>query len=258
MVHWLMTLLIGSYTVQHLTMHLQMARRANLFRRFMSSATSGHGLQLRIRFHEYFHFIVNRYSPCSYRCLGHVVNLGNVAFIDHITKIAAVENVNMIWEFDPSFPNNRVLGSALDVIVAVWTLSIKVCHLSSDMHWFLLAYNFIFSFRSSHLPSVWSASSTSKKNVTSRCPWRSPYPWMSTGVPPTKCLTECWGTSSSNQWYPTDNVSSCWIFSSLQLTSGSVLSPPSTRMDEFWSIFHGLHFRWMRRIGSMFVMCATS
>jgi hypothetical protein len=137
----------------------------------MSSAASGHGLQSRIRFREYFHFIVNRYSPCSYRCLGHVVNLGNVAFIDHITKIAAVENTNAIWEFDPSLPNNRVLGGALDVIAAVRTLSIKVCHLSSDdMHWFLLAYNFTFSSRSSHLPSAWSASSASKKNVTSRRP----------------------------------------------------------------------------------------
>jgi len=29
------------------------------------------------------------------------VNLGNVDVMDHITKIAAVENATAIWEYDP-------------------------------------------------------------------------------------------------------------------------------------------------------------
>ncbi|KIK00082.1 hypothetical protein K443DRAFT_101041, partial [Laccaria amethystina LaAM-08-1] len=35
-------------------------------------------------------------------CLGHVVNLGNVDVMGHITKIAAVENATAIWEYDPT------------------------------------------------------------------------------------------------------------------------------------------------------------
>ena len=59
-------------------------------------------------------------------CLAHVVNLVNVAFMEHVTKLAAVENSQAIWEYDPSLPDNRVLGRGLDVIAAVRTLAIKV------------------------------------------------------------------------------------------------------------------------------------
>jgi len=59
-------------------------------------------------------------------CLGHVVNLGNVDVMGHITKIAAVENATAIWEYDPTREDNRVLGGSLDVIAAIRTLAIKV------------------------------------------------------------------------------------------------------------------------------------
>jgi hypothetical protein len=60
------------------------------------------------------------------RCLEHVVNLANVAVIRHITKLAAVENQTMIWEYDPQLPGNRVLGGSLDVISAIRTVAIKI------------------------------------------------------------------------------------------------------------------------------------
>ncbi|KAH8982299.1 hypothetical protein EDB83DRAFT_2241624, partial [Lactarius deliciosus] len=34
-------------------------------------------------------------------CLGHVVNLGTIDVMGHITKIAAVETTTAIWEYDP-------------------------------------------------------------------------------------------------------------------------------------------------------------
>jgi hypothetical protein len=43
-----------------------------------------------------------------------------------VTKIAAVENATAIWEYDPSLPNNRILGGSLDVIAAVRTIAVKV------------------------------------------------------------------------------------------------------------------------------------
>lgn len=61
---------------------------------------------------------------CS--CLGHVVNLGNVDVMNHITNIAAVENTTAIWEYDPTRDDNCVLGGSLDVIAAIHTLAIKV------------------------------------------------------------------------------------------------------------------------------------
>jgi hypothetical protein len=46
--------------------------------------------------------------------------------MSHITKIAAAENATAIWEYDPTRPDNRVLGGSLDVIAAIRTLAIKV------------------------------------------------------------------------------------------------------------------------------------
>ena len=43
-----------------------------------------------------------------------------------ITKIAAVENANAIWEYDPSLPDNRILEGSLDVIAAIRTIAVKV------------------------------------------------------------------------------------------------------------------------------------
>lgn len=47
----------------------------------------------------------------------------------HITKIAAIETTTAIWEYDPTLPDNRVLGRSLDVIAAIRTIAIKVCHI---------------------------------------------------------------------------------------------------------------------------------
>ena len=58
--------------------------------------------------------------------MAHVVNLGNIDVMKHITKIAVVENTTAIWEYDPSRDDNRVLGGSLDVIAAIRTLAIKV------------------------------------------------------------------------------------------------------------------------------------
>jgi hypothetical protein len=60
------------------------------------------------------------------RCLGQVINLGNVDVMNQITKIASVENATAIWEYDPTLEGNRVLGGSLDVIAAIRTLAIKV------------------------------------------------------------------------------------------------------------------------------------
>ena len=78
---------------------------------------------------SFFIYFLNA-SPCLFyfhrSCLGHVINLGNVDVMGHITKIAAVENATAIWEYDPTQADNRVLGGSLDVIAAIRTLAIKV------------------------------------------------------------------------------------------------------------------------------------
>jgi len=61
-------------------------------------------------------------------CLEHIVNLANIAVMSHITKIAAVETMTAIWEYDPSLPGNWVLGGSLDVIAVIWMIAIKVCY----------------------------------------------------------------------------------------------------------------------------------
>ncbi|KAG6913396.1 hypothetical protein DXG01_007109 [Tephrocybe rancida] len=58
-------------------------------------------------------------------CLGHIVNLGTVDVMSHITKIGNVETVTAIWEFNPSLPNNCVLGGSLNVVSTIHTLTIK-------------------------------------------------------------------------------------------------------------------------------------
>ncbi|KAF8680603.1 hypothetical protein AX14_004549 [Amanita brunnescens Koide BX004] len=59
-------------------------------------------------------------------CLEHVINLATVAVMDSITKVAAIESVQAIWEFDPTLDGNRVLGGSLDVIAAIRTIAIKI------------------------------------------------------------------------------------------------------------------------------------
>lgn len=43
-----------------------------------------------------------------------------------ITKKAAFETSQAIWEYDPADPESRVLGGSLDVIAALRTLSTKI------------------------------------------------------------------------------------------------------------------------------------
>jgi hypothetical protein len=75
---------------------------------------------------SFFYFLLNIFSLSFLRCLEHVVNLANVAVMEHITKIAVVENTNAIWEYDPALPGNRVLEGSLDVVAALRTLVVKV------------------------------------------------------------------------------------------------------------------------------------
>ena len=93
--------------------------------------------------------------------MGHVVNLGNIDVMKHITKIAAVENATAIWEYDPSRDDNRVLGGSLDVIAAIRTIAIKVIlflFISLVIH-----FSFIIRFR--HLDSALRNSRTLRFDV---------------------------------------------------------------------------------------------
>ena len=45
--------------------------------------------------------------------------------MNQITKITAVDNANMIWDYDPALPDNRIEGG-LDRIAALWTVIMKV------------------------------------------------------------------------------------------------------------------------------------
>ena len=60
-----------------------------------------------------------------YRCFAHIINLAVVAFMNRITKIAAVDNANMIWDYDPALPDNCIEGG-LDMIAALRTVITKV------------------------------------------------------------------------------------------------------------------------------------
>jgi hypothetical protein len=46
----------------------------------------------------------------------------------HITKIAAIETTSVIWKYDPSLLDNNMLGGLLNVISAIHTVAIKICH----------------------------------------------------------------------------------------------------------------------------------
>jgi hypothetical protein len=87
-------------------------------------------LRISFRMYDSYFLETTTYRSDSFRCLEHVVNLANVAVMAHITKIAAIENANAIWEYDPELPGNRMLGGSLDVYVvaAIRTLAVKVCH----------------------------------------------------------------------------------------------------------------------------------
>jgi hypothetical protein len=115
--------------------------------------------------------------------LAHVINLGNVDVMSHITKIAAVENATAIWEYDPTRNDNRVLGGSLDVIAAIRTLAIKVKH----------TYNLSASFlikmlRFKHRANALSISIALKCVVGFLTQSRSHYTAMYVGEQHLKCL----------------------------------------------------------------------
>jgi hypothetical protein len=58
--------------------------------------------------------------------LEHVVNLATIDVMSYITKIAAIETRNAIWEYDPMLVDNCVLNGNLDVIATIRTLVTKV------------------------------------------------------------------------------------------------------------------------------------
>ena len=43
-----------------------------------------------------------------------------------ITKVAAIENAQAIWEFNPTLVDNHMLGSSLDVIATIQTIAINM------------------------------------------------------------------------------------------------------------------------------------
>ena len=45
-----------------------------------------------------------------------------------VTKIAAVETSNAMWEYDPNDPSNNVVGGGMDVIAAIQTITTKVSY----------------------------------------------------------------------------------------------------------------------------------
>ena len=112
---------------QHWITPETITRRARKLSAFMLIVVSS-GTVASNSYRMYFFFELVLYLLviilCS--CLAHVVNLGNIAVMTHITKIAAVENATAIWEYDPTRNDNRVLGNSLDVIAAIRTLAIKV------------------------------------------------------------------------------------------------------------------------------------
>ena len=71
------------------------------------------------------------------RCLTHVVNLAIVNVMSHITKLATVETMAAIWEYDPMLPSNCIINGSLDIVAAIRMLAIKVSkwsHLSTSVY----------------------------------------------------------------------------------------------------------------------------
>lgn len=66
------------------------------------------------------------FANCYCRYLAHVSNLATSDTMGMITKKAALETSQAIWEDDPMEPSNRVLGGSLDVIAALCTLATKI------------------------------------------------------------------------------------------------------------------------------------
>lgn len=110
--------------------------------------------------------------------------------MDSITKVAAIESAQAIWEFDPTLDGNRVLGGSLDVIAAIRTIAIKVSDLRSqpsDLIKFTIRVQFP---RFVHPDNVSSISSNYKPAVNSQLHSRSSkFTTIHDGVQPTAWLS---------------------------------------------------------------------
>jgi len=119
--------------------------------------------------------------------LSHVVNLENVDIMQNITKIAAVENAMAIWEYDPTQPDNRVLGGSLDVIAAIHTLAIKV---SVRINFLIFTTLMTFCDLRYKLPDNELNTFTARRYVVDFLkPLKSRYTAISDGEQHSKCLT---------------------------------------------------------------------
>jgi hypothetical protein len=156
----------------------------------MVEGTISSGKHLRISSRTYPFLVVNmcmtELKTELFRCFAHVVNLANVDVMGHITKLAAVETATAIWEYDPSLPNNHVLGGSLDVIASICTIAVKVHafdHDSGYLHYF----SFSFRFR---LPDSESSTSTNFSSSASlHSHLRFPSTAISDGEQHIACLT---------------------------------------------------------------------
>lgn len=54
-----------------------------------------------------------------YRCLEYVNNIAIVAVMKGIMKIATIETTQAMWDYDPTLPDNHMLGGSLDAIMAI-------------------------------------------------------------------------------------------------------------------------------------------
>ena len=95
-----------------------------------------------------------------------MVNLGNIAVMACIMKITAVQMATAIWEYDPSLPQNHMLGGSLDVIAAVQTLAIKVHCLTIPVIRMLNLHILRFNLQANTL----NTSKSFKSNVASKLP----------------------------------------------------------------------------------------
>ena len=69
-------------------------------------------------------------------CLTCVVNLAITDFMNIVMQTAHIETTTAIWEFNPTLPQNWVLGNSLDVIVVIRTLAIKIQALGQRIAYF--------------------------------------------------------------------------------------------------------------------------
>ncbi|KAG6872994.1 hypothetical protein C0995_004370 [Termitomyces sp. Mi166 len=66
----------------------------------------------------------------------HVMQLSIVNVMSCLTKTGAIENTNVIWDYNPDLPANQVLNGRLDVIAALWTIAIKIQASGQCMEYF--------------------------------------------------------------------------------------------------------------------------